>query len=307
MRRDLEKEGCQVIECHTEKNGLLSKYWDLRRQFKINGKEACEVLVAFPGHYLMPLAWILTRWPRKKLVFDAFISLHDTLVDDRKKVSRWHPYAWFLFMMDFISCHAADEVLIDTEEHRKFFMKRFSLRHERIRTVYLDARTDIFFPRERKSNPDIFEVFFYGTYIPLQGIEYIIKAAASLIDTNPRIHFTLVGSGQTHKEMLQIAKNKNCTNITFKERIPFTELPEYICNANVCLGIFGTSEKSKRVIPHKVYDAVACGVPILTADTPAIHEKLNEWKNVHLCKAGDGEDIARQLSKMADTSDTLSV
>ena len=301
MRRKMEENGTVVFECHTTKKGLIKKYCHLAKQFRTYAKKAETVLVTFPGHYLMPLAWILTRWPRKKLVFSVFISLSDTLVDDRGKVSWVHPYAWFLYMVDFFSCHMADEVLLDTKAHREFFVRRFRLNPARVKVAYLGSRTDLFFPKKTPKNPNRFDVLFYGTYIPLQGIEHIIAAAAILQPIHPHIQFTLIGSGQTYKQMRQLAEKKGVHNVTFQERVPFTELPDRIRSAHLNLGVFGTSGKASRVIPHKVYDAMACGMHVLTADTPAIHEKFDGDEHMHLCKAGDPATLAETIATLSTT------
>ncbi|PIR52900.1 hypothetical protein COU76_03935 [Candidatus Peregrinibacteria bacterium CG10_big_fil_rev_8_21_14_0_10_49_10] len=299
MVRKWKAHGTQVLECHTTKKGLIGKYTDLTGQFRQYKKDTDTVLVTFPGHYLMPLAWFLTRFPRKRLVFDAFISLSDTLVSDRGKVSWVHPYAWFLYLVDFFSCHMADEVLVDTKAHRDFFIHRFKLRSTRVKVVYLGARTDVFFPQKTEKNPNRFDVLFYGTYIPLQGIEYIIGAASLLQGTHPHIQFTLIGSGQTYKHMRTLAERKDVHNVAFQKRVPLTELPERIRGAHLNLGVFGISEKTKRVIPHKVYDALACGMHVLTADTPAIHEQFQDNEHLHLCRAGSATALAESIARLS--------
>ncbi|MBT7930099.1 glycosyltransferase [Candidatus Peregrinibacteria bacterium] len=296
IKKQLNKQGGTVTECHTDKNGLIRKYASLTVCYLKNSRKVNTVLVTFPGHYLMPLAWALTRFPRKKLVFDVFISLWDTIVDDRKKVSKWNPYSWFLYCVDFVSCHAADEILIDTKTHREFFIKKFRINPKKINVLYLGTREDVFCPSKfTKEKSDTKEVLFFGSYIPLQGIEHIIEAAAILEPIEPDIHFKLIGSGQTHNQMKEMAEKKEVKNISFEKRVSMTELPEIIRKSDLCLGIFGTSKKSNRVIPHKVYDALGCGVPVLTRDSDAIRELFAHDKMVTLCKAGDAQDIAEKI------------
>ncbi|PIP65561.1 hypothetical protein COU77_01440 [Candidatus Peregrinibacteria bacterium CG10_big_fil_rev_8_21_14_0_10_49_16] len=300
--KQLRGAGHDIIECHTTKKGFFGKSIDLWKRYgEIQNKtlKIHSILVTFPGHYLMPLAWCLTRFPRKKLIFDAFISLYDTNVCDRKRFATWSLFAWFLFFVDVVSCHLADEVLVDTKEHKKYFVKMFRLKPEKVRVIYLGTREDLFYKKrvEGSGYPlNAHHVLFYGTYIPLQGIEYILDAANILQHSHPQIHFTLIGRGQTYPEMRALAEKLKLQNITFKDPVPYEELPDLIRGSHLCLGVFGTTAKASRVIPHKVYDAVACAVPIVTADTPAIREKFADHKGVILCEAGSGDMLARRIT-----------
>lgn len=294
---ELEKNGGTFLECHTEMKGFLNKCRDLRKKFRALAPDSGTVLVPFPGHFLMPLAWALTRRPHKKLIFDAFVSLYDTDVGDRRRFSPWHPRAWMLWAADLLSMHLADEVLIDTEAHRRFLIEKFHLDPARVRVIYLQARNDLFYPiRNQKSeNRDLFKIFFYGTVIPLQGIEYILDAARILEEQNPSVHFSMVGSEKL-KCMVEKSGRKNISAGAFA---PIEKLPDMIRNADLCLGIFGTSGKSRRVIPHKVVDAIACGVPVLTADTPAMRERFAGHPLVRLVRPGDGAALAEAILQLA--------
>ena len=140
-----------------------------------------------------------------------------------------------------------------------------------------------------------FNVFFYGSYIPLQGIEHVLKAAEILQDQDTNVHFTLVGSGQLYASMRKLADELRLRNVTFKEFVPLQELPKLMGGTDLCLGIFAETEKAKRVIPHKVYDAVAMGIPVITMDSPAIREKFATHPNVLLIPAGNPQAIAEKI------------
>lgn len=293
LKHFYEEEGYECVENRTDKKGFFPKYRELKKRYrKQENFEA--VLVMFPGQHLMPLAWFLTRFPRKKLILDAFISVYDTMVDDRRLVSKRSPYAWFLFIVDLVSCHLADEVLIDTKAHKDFFVKRFHLNPKRVRVIYLEARKDIFHPAPPTKKSDAYEVFFYGSFIPLQGIDVILHAA-KILESEKHIHFTVLGKGQTYPAMKKLAEELKLKNVTFVDGVPIEKLPDRIRSADMNLGIFGTSGKALRVIPHKVYDAVACGKPVITERSPAILERFEDGKEVILCNPGDPQDLAKKI------------
>jgi glycosyltransferase involved in cell wall biosynthesis len=284
------------MECHTGARGLFGKLSELVGCYRKKCGACDAVLVTFPGTHLMPLAWVLTRFPRKTLMYDAFISLHDTLVVDRKLLSRWNPAAWMVFVLDWLACRMADNIFTDTEAHRTYFAKTFGADVGCIRAVALGTRDDLFYPKTTpRRGGNFLEVFFYGTFIPLHGIEHILKAAKILQDKEKTVHFTLLGKGQTEQAMRAYANELQVQNVTFKNPVAYEELPDWIRGSDLCLGIFSTSEKALRVVPHKVYDVIACGVPILTARTPAMKEQFSESDKILLCDAGSGEAIAEAI------------
>lgn len=301
IRLYYEGKGYTVRECHTDRRGLFGKCIDLVRIYRREARDVSTVVVMFPGHYIVWLAWILTRFPRKHLVFDAFISVYDTLVIDRKKVHRGNPYAWLLWCIDALDCRMADEVLIDTQTHKEYFSRAFHLHPAHITVVYLEAPADLFHPRphaKRIGNTTV-EVLFYGSYIPLQGIETILHAASMLQHENTPVHFTLVGSGQTYSAMRLLATELKLSNVTFSSFVPLAMIPAMIHDADITLGIFGTGEKTQRVIPHKVIECIACGATVITADTPAMRERHRDGiGGVHLIPAGDPKALAGKILEL---------
>jgi glycosyltransferase involved in cell wall biosynthesis len=58
------------------------------------------------------------------------------------------------------------------------------------------------------------------------------------------------------------------------------------------------------VIPNKAFQALACGVPLVTADTPAARELLTDDESALLVPPGDPQALADALRRLAAEPDT---
>ena len=160
----------------------------------------------------------------------------------------------------------------------------------------LDLPPKVYVQRQVNLNKK-FLVFFHGYFIPLQGVEYIIGAAKKL-NKDKDIFFRIVGSGQTYKHSIELAQELSLVNVEFMERVEHEKLPELIREADVCLGIFGDTNKTQRVIPNKVYESIAMRKAVITSQTVAIKELFENRKNILMCKVANAGDLADKILEL---------
>jgi glycosyltransferase involved in cell wall biosynthesis len=276
-----------VLEYNDHSPGIL-KYIRLALRLILERPNFDFLFVPFPGQEIMLWARLLTRKP---ILFDVFTSHYEGYILDRKKYSASSIRAHWYFWLDRTSCRLADLVFLDTRTHVDWFVKNLGVDRTKLRIVYVGSDSDVMKPVPHKRSG--FTVHFHGHYIPLQGVRYIIQAAALLKKEN--IEFNLIGNGQTYAADVALAQGLGAENVRFIPNVSYAELAEYMNKANVCLGIFGDTSKTETVIPNKVFEALACGRPIITARTPAVQELLADGKNVILCKAADPQDLAQKI------------
>lgn len=299
VRTGLAENDITIKQCRTLVNGFFPKYRDLYRKWKSITGNIDALYVIFMGYYLMPLAWYLAHRRGIPVILDVLVSQYDTEVVDRKRTSRFFPRAWFLWAVDFISCRIADAIVVDTLEHKKFFIKKFFVNEKKIIVVPVGCRSDLFIPLpQMQKSGDEFVVEFHGGFSPLQGIEYIMEAAKILQDRNERVRFEITGGGQMFAAMTRVADKIRLTNVEFSDMKPLKELPRSIARGDVCLGIFGTTEKALRVIPNKVYECLSCGKPVITERSPAALEKLRDREDVLMAEPGNGADLAEKILEL---------
>lgn len=262
------------------------------------------VLVSYPGQLdvlvLRPFAWIR----RKPVVFDWFISAFDTVVEDRKLLGRRNPMAWLLWMAERLAAGAADFAFMDTATHARRVEKLFRLAPDSMGNVWVGAEEIFFRPAARRTGEDRLQVLFYGQFIPLHGIDTIVEAAHLLRDAP--VQWTLIGRGQEAPRIRSLLGAQHLPNLRWLEWVPYEDLAGWIARSDVCLGIFGTSEKAASVIPNKVFQTVAAGRPLVTRDSPGIRELLVDRPPcVRLVRAGDARALAGVIHDYSGIVHTL--
>jgi glycosyltransferase involved in cell wall biosynthesis len=262
----------------------------------LGGPPADVVIVGYPGHVDVWLARVLTRRP---VVLNALLSLHDTAVHDRRLIGERSPGARLLHALDRLACRAADLVLLDTRAHIDYFRTEFGLREERFHRVFVGSdRAARARSATRSGGP--FRALFVGTFIPLHGVEVILDAAARLEPLDVPVSIRLIGRGQEFAAIAERIRRSSLSRVELVERwIRAEEYEQELADADVCLGIFGATAKAQRVIPSKVYDALAAGRPVVTADTPAARELLTHGEDAWLCPPNHADALAEALMTLA--------
>lgn len=262
------------------------------------------VFVGYMGHLdvliVKFLEFITQR--QKKIVFDVFISLYDSIVNDRGMVKKRSTLGKCIFRLDQISCSLADVILMDTQTHIKFFQETFKIPENKMFKIYASADTDIFYPRKIQKCPGGLQVLFMGKYTPLHGIEHIV-AAAELLKHQTDVQFRFIGNGQFYKRIRALVDKKHLNNVGFIDWVEYKTLPDYIKKADICLGIFSKSEKANRVIPNKIFQAMAMGKAVISGKTDAVLECLTHKENIFLCEPGNPAALSKAiLTLKSDTT-----
>ncbi|MHA1264825.1 MAG: glycosyltransferase [Candidatus Helarchaeota archaeon] len=253
------------------------------------------VIIGYTTEVLTPEYFLAKLSSIRPIFSNPLISLYDTEVFDRKNRAINSTMAKFLYYRDLLNLKCADCIILDTYEHIKYFKELFPLNDKAFERVFVGSDESKSFPQKVAKNTEKFLIFFYGSYIPLHGIEYIIRAA-KILEKEKDILFRLAGWGQKYNYIQTLTKSLKIKNIEFLPPLPYAQYNLQMNMADICLGIFGTSRKAKSIIPHKVFDALATAKPIITGDSPAIRELLKNEVNCLLCKMGSPKSLAEAMT-----------
>ncbi len=254
----------------------------------IKTQQVDVIIVGHPGYFHIHLAWLLrTLSPSKPLViYDVFIPFYDAVIIDRKLIKEGTITSRMLHRFEALCCRCADICLIDTKEHCTYLVDEFKLPSDRVYPIYVGPTINNEYEAPISQTKGRLKIIFVGTYIPLHGVEIILESAKELQDEED-ISFHLIGSGQLQGKMKIRVDRWRLKNVIFSDWVPTDRLGDVIRSHDLSLGVFGVTPKTFRVIPSKVYDICAAGVPFITADTPAIREVFTHKKNAYLVPPGN--------------------
>jgi len=263
------------------------------------------IVVGYTGHLDLFLARALSIVWRRPVVLDAFLSPYDTVVGDRGLLEEKTMAARALFRLERMALTNADLVLTDTRAHSEYMARTFSVSMRRFCPVPVGSlvrapvRARMPIPahiREREQRGP-FRAFFCGSFVPLQGVPYILDAA----ERAPDISFHIVGDGPDGPAIEREVKSRAMENVTLDRRfIQREELELRLGLADAVLGVFGRTEKSLRVVPCKVYDGLAAGVAVVTGAGPGPEELLTHGKDALLVDRRDPGSLVAALRRMRD-------
>ncbi len=211
------------------------------------------------------------RWARKHnvpVVLDPLISAWDKQVFERHKLPENSVQAQRLLRWESRLFNNSDMVIADTNCHAEFFRTAHHVDASKLAVIPVGAEEELFVRQPQPAASSMLRVLFYGSFIGLQGPQFIAQAAKHV----PEVSWTFIGSGPLLDQCRDIVHNAD--HVEFIPRVPYAELASRIGAADVLLGVFGTSRKAGRVIPNKVYQAIACGRPVITRVSDAYPQSL---------------------------------
>lgn len=293
--RLLKEQGCDVEVLYSGGKNYIKRMLDIYSKLLFKNVNYYDrVFIGFSPQLIIPLfAW---KFRKKVVEIDFFISVYDTFVNDRKKIRPNSVIAKIMHKIDKMTIQRADYVVADTKAHKQYFVEEFGVEADKIHVEYLEADKEIYYPRKVEKDDKFqnkFLVLYFGSILPLQGVEVVMGAVKKLIHYKD-IHFLIIGpmKGSVEKTVSD--------TVTYYNWLPQVELAEKIAMADLCLaGHFcPTINKADRTIPGKAYIYSAMEKPIILGDTSANHELFEEDDNICFVERGNAEKLAASILEM---------
>ena len=163
----------------------------------------------------------------------------------------------------------ADHLIVVTHSFKAYLQDR-GVSGERITVIPNGVDPDMFFPssadislQQELQLEDKFVVGYLGTHGLAHGLESVVEAArlAGQTDDLTAVHFITVGAGAQFDRIKEIASDLD--NFTMIGQVSRADILRYWSLLDVSLIHLKASPLFESVIPSKMFEAMAMGVPLL--------------------------------------------
>ncbi|HEX8200492.1 MAG TPA: glycosyltransferase family 4 protein [Isosphaeraceae bacterium] len=111
---------------------------------------------------------------------------------------------------------------------------------------------------------DRFVVLYSGAHGVANRLGQLLDAAELLRD-RPEILIATVGAGMELEDLRRAAVARGLANVVLHGPRPREQMPAITASADACAAVLQRNDTFRTVYPNKVFDAMACGRPIVLA------------------------------------------
>jgi len=187
---------------------------------------------------------------------------------------------------------AANAIITVTEGLRTWLLQQSANRV--VVTVGNGANVETFSPEaeRRRGLPERYGVFF-GQFAAWQGIPVLLEAAQSPVWPED-LALVFVGDG-VMRPAVEDAVRRNPERIAYVGRLPYAEVGGVVAHAIASFVPLVAADADMLHSPLKLYESMACGVPVIASDTRGVAEVVRDERCGLLVTPGDAAGVVAAL------------
>jgi len=239
------------------------------KALKIGSEKQVDVVVSqhHPSHLASLSAFLSSRILNLPLI----VKTHD-VYDSSSGVL---PF-FFLHILDSIYrkvLKRADRILVVSGPLRSRIIETHKLEEKKVVVFPNGVDTKIF-------NPDVAfaslqrglqvegkkVILFIGRIREERGLQILIKALPRIVAKNPAVRVLIVGDGPQKPRVKNLVQELMMQRfVKFIRSVNHSEIPRYICLADVAVGPLVANIDTLGSVPRKVLEYMACAKPVVTS------------------------------------------
>ncbi len=208
-----------------------------------------------------------------------------------------------------LACRFADHVITVSEHWRQALIKRGVPAHKCSVVMNLADETIFHPPEHDRPRPPAnsrFYMIYHGTIVERYGLDLAVRAVAQVRHDIPDVHLTILGKGPHTDALIRMAQDLDLNDhvTIYDELRPAEELPAIIRSADVGIVPYRNDVFTDGLLPTKLMEYAALGLPAIAARTSAIQAYFSD-AGVEFFEPGDVDDLARCIRALHRSPERL--
>jgi glycosyltransferase involved in cell wall biosynthesis len=152
-----------------------------------------------------------------------------------------------------------------------------------------------------------FVISYVGTIGAHRGLETVLRAIPRCADKIRNLKLVIVGADpSSFKKINNILANYGIESLVdLYGWVPFKKAQSFIKASDVCLVPHDSFEHTNTTIPHKLFQYMICGRPVLVSDCKPLKRVVESASCGRTFKAGDPHSFSLVLTEMYENRRTL--
>ena len=203
--------------------------------------------------------------------------------------------------------NGATQITCDCEEVKKTIIDLVNYDKDKITVMPWGIDLKLFNP-ERK-NPDIIKkldwqdkriIIMTRSFNKFYGVHYFLMALPEIVKAVPKTMVLLVGTGPLEEDLKEIVHSLDLDqNVFFTGSVPNGQLAYYLNSADVYVSTTKSDGTSLSLL-----EAMACGLPLVVTDVPAICEWVKDGENGYVVPRNKVKPISDKVILLLNDQET---
>lgn len=139
---------------------------------------------------------------------------------------------------------------------------------------------------------------YIGTHGMAHKLDFILNCAAKLDNVSNDYHFLFIGDGAEKQNLIELRDKLGCKNVTMLDSVSKQDVKYYISILDVCLINLKKSDLFTTVIPSKIFENAAMGIPILMGVRGEAQRLVEEYEAGVCFEPENESDFISKLSSI---------
>ncbi len=262
--------------------------------------------------YILPMGKInffklkIANLMKKKIICEFYISQYDTYVNDKKRVDKDSKQALKLKKFDQNLIDLSTDVIFLNNSEKDYYLDVIDRTYTKTKIHLIPLATEskqVSLLNYANTNSNKLVLCWWGSYIPLHGLDKIIEAAKYLKNENIEFEFFLFGTADKKslifQKQIDDLELNNMVKIDNTKSFSDKSLDKFLVeNCDIAFGNFGDSRKAKVVMVNKAVESISMKIPVISQKTEALNEFFTDNKDIYFSNA-EPKDIAETILKIA--------